>query len=62
MHAPQNHSSKKIRICSGCNNQHFSRVLLTPIFEVTLPIIWEEMNKGAKRKRKKKVTPEFGGY
>jgi hypothetical protein len=46
----------------GCNNQNFSRVLLTPVFEVTPPIIWEEMNKGAKRKRKKKVTPEFGGY
>jgi hypothetical protein len=28
------------------------------MFEVTFPITWEEMNKGAK-KRKKKVTPEF---
>jgi hypothetical protein len=31
------------------------------MFEVTFPITWEEMNKGAK-KREKKVTPEFDGY
>jgi hypothetical protein len=55
-------SNRKDYTPVGCNNQNFSRVLLTPIFEVTPPIIWEEMNKGAKRKRKKKVTPEFGGY
>jgi hypothetical protein len=56
MHAPQNHSSKKIRICSRCNNQNFSRVLLTPLFEVTLPIIWEEMNKGAKKEEEEGNT------
>jgi hypothetical protein len=32
------------------------------MFEVTFPITWEEVNKEANRKRKKKVTPEFGGY
>jgi hypothetical protein len=35
---------------------------LAPIFEVAFPIIWDEMNKGAKRKTKKEVTPEFDGY
>jgi hypothetical protein len=32
------------------------------ILEVKFSITWEEMNKGAKRKRKRNVTPEFGGY
>jgi hypothetical protein len=32
------------------------------MFEVTFPITWEGKNKGAKKKRKKKVTPEFDGY
>jgi hypothetical protein len=32
------------------------------MFEVSFPITWEEVNKGAKKERKKKVTPEFDGY
>jgi hypothetical protein len=32
------------------------------MFEVTFSITWEGKNKGAKKKRKKKVTPEFDGY
>jgi hypothetical protein len=41
-------------------NNNSCRVLLATIFEVTFLIAWEEKNKGANRKRKKEVTPEFG--
>jgi hypothetical protein len=40
----------------------FPWVLLTSITGVKFPITWKEMNKIAKRNRKKKVTPEFEGY
>jgi hypothetical protein len=32
------------------------------ITRVKFPITWKEINKGAKRKRNKKVPPEFDGY
>jgi hypothetical protein len=52
-------------IWAWCNNYYSLRALLTTILEVKFSITWErkkKMNKGAKRKRKRKVTPEFGGY
>jgi hypothetical protein len=52
-------------IRAWCNNYYSLWALLTTILEVKFSITWErkkKMNKGVKRKRKRKVTPEFGGY
>jgi hypothetical protein len=59
---PRKTPNKYKCIRAWCNNYYSLRALLTTILEVKFSITWEEMNKGAKRKRKIKVTPEFGGY